>query len=92
MRWWEMIVQRFRAPALMERMFARFDIRTRLVDRHHAAEMLRGAALRCMACGEAKACGEWLDKAETEGADLPPAYCRNAYLIRRLKRETETLH
>lgn len=90
MRWWEMVAQRFRAPALMERMFARFDVRRPLVERPGGPEALRRAALRCMACGQTADCDAWLERQEAP-AD-PPAYCRNADLIRRLRRECDTTH
>lgn len=92
MRLWEMIAQRFRAPALMERMFARFDVGTRFDDPHRAAELLRGAAVRCMSCGKTKECSAWLDRAETAEPAEPPSFCRNIHLIQRLRHETETPH
>ena len=89
MRLWEMIAQRFRAPHLMERMMRRFGVIGELKDGPEGAREFRGAALRCMSCGEAKACREWLDEAKP--ADAPPAYCRNADLIARLRADNATL-
>lgn len=92
MRLWEMIAQRFRAPSLMERMFARFDVSKRFDDPHQAGGMLRSAVVRCMSCDKADECAVWLEEAEGGEATEPPPYCRNLGLIQRLRQETETLH
>lgn len=91
MRLWEMFAQRFRAPSLMERMFARFHVDKRLDDPYLAGEMLRAAAVRCMSCGKARECSAWLDETDETAAE-PPFYCRNIQVIRRLRRDSETLH
>lgn len=85
MRWWPMIAQRFGAPELMERMLRQCDVDDYVLARSDAAETLRAAALRCMSCGQIDDCAVWLDR--TEVADEPPSYCRNAGLIRRLRRD-----
>lgn len=90
MRWWEMVAQRFRAPALMERMFSRFDVRLRLAERPGGAETLRRATVRCMSCAETDACEAWLERAEAP--DEPPPFCRNGDLIGRLRREMGAPH
>lgn len=90
MRWWEMIAQRFRAPVLMERMMARFGVRAALAERPGGPEALRRATIRCMTCSETEACESWLG--EDEMSAEPPSYCRNADIIARLRRPTDTLH
>ena len=90
MHWWEMIAQRFRAPYLMEQMMRRFGALEKIKQGPEGARTLRSAAIRCIGCGEARACGEWLN--EERQAETPPAYCRNTDLIRRLRDETATRH
>lgn len=45
---------------------------------------LRSAVARCQGCSDACACDSWLDT-HAAGADVPPAYCRNAALFRELR-------
>lgn len=75
------------SPVLMERMMARFGVRERLRQRPASAEVTRRAALRCSSCGDKRACSEWLDGTPMEESPVP-AFCRNAGLIERLRRET----
>lgn len=86
MNWMKLVAQRFRAPALMERMFERLGIRDTIVQQDDAPRLMQGAAMRCLTCGEMKACQKLLAEAET--IETPPNYCRNASLILRLQEET----
>lgn len=92
MRLWETITRRFQSPALMERMFALFHVREKMVgmDDEMAAKTLRAAAVRCMGCGHAQECDSWLG--ENKASAAPPSYCRNAELIARLGLETDSIH
>ena len=85
MRWWQMIAERFGAPDLMERMLRQCDVDDHVVAKSDAAETLRAAALRCMSCRRIDDCEVWLERTDAEHE--PPSYCRNAGLIRRLRRD-----
>lgn len=41
---------------------------------------------RCLTCREGAACGHWLE-ANPNGADQPPAYCKNAGEFERAKKD-----
>ena len=81
MRMWNSIVRQLQAPALMERMFALFQVGDaigRLGD-IRAARTVRAASLRCIGCSHTRECANWLS--EQSNPEGPPSYCRNAELI-----------
>ena len=77
-----------RHTALMEAMIAKLGVREQLAAKPDVAAVTQRAAMRCVTCGAAKACENWL--AQTEAATHAPDFCRNTGLFERLTREIET--
>lgn len=90
MHWWHMMVQRFGTPALMERMFDRFNVSAVLAERAGGDATLERAAARCHGCRDKHACAAWLDL-NTEPAS-PPNFCENARLIARIQNGKTPVH
>lgn len=60
------------------------DLGEAIEDGMLGAGGLRAAVIRCQGCTDACACDSWLDS-HAAGADVPPAYCRNADLFLELR-------
>ena len=68
---------------LMSRMFRLTTANSGELQDIRLENDLKQAMLRCVSCRETGACADWLEKAQ-EG-DAPPAFCRNAAYIERLR-------
>lgn len=64
---------------LMEQMMRKLEVRDAITDMPSAPSVLRSAAFRCLSCGYADECKEWLG--ENEGSEHAPGYCRNKDLF-----------
>lgn len=64
---------------LMEQMMQTLDVRDAVADMPSAPSVFRSAALRCLSCGHAGECKQWLE--ENEAPEHAPGYCRNKDLF-----------
>ncbi|MEM9551985.1 MAG: DUF6455 family protein [Pseudomonadota bacterium] len=59
------------------------DLETAVMKGQLPPEEITDAVLRCTGCTNPEHCGQWLN--ETEHADAPLGYCRNAEMLKRLQ-------
>lgn len=59
------------------------DFTRAIVTGAMSGEMYRQAILSCTNCSHPEECQGWLE-AHPEGAERPPAYCRNGSMLERL--------
>lgn len=71
--------------ALMDRVAERLgiDLEAAVLSGEMAFDEVSAAVLRCVDCANPGDCAHWLGR-EAAGAEIPPTYCRNSALMRRL--------
>lgn len=88
MRFSSILTRISRHADLFEAMANKLGIREKIFELNDAPSVYRRANMRCLSCGKADACGEWL-QSETEATEAPD-YCRNKTLFARLERLSHT--
>ncbi len=73
---------------LFEAMANKLGVRERIFELNDAAAVYRRANMRCLSCGHAEVCSQWLES-ETD-AEEAPDFCRNKTLFARLERLSHT--
>lgn len=63
---------------LMGRMMERCGVDPAELARDRFGAGLAAAARACMACGSTDSCRRWLEAADPEAVNTPPAFCPNA--------------
>lgn len=84
MRFSSILARISRHADLFEAMANKLGVRDKIFELNGAPSVYRRANMRCLSCGNADACSEWLESGAE--ASEAPDYCRNKTLFARLER------